>query len=104
MLEITEFNERVDLLFDRIIDTIDAADADIDVELNQGVLEVTCANDTQIIVNRHEPNREIWIAAKSGGFHFKWTSEAWLDTRSGEALDAALTRVFLDQTGKTLKF
>jgi CyaY protein len=104
MLNITEFNERVDLLFDRIIDTIDAADADIDVELNQGVLEVTCANDTQIIVNRHEPTREIWIAAKSGGFHFKWVNETWLDTRSGEALDAALTRVFLDQTGETLKF
>ncbi len=104
MLNVTEFNDRVDLMFDRITDTLDAADADIDIELNQGVLEVTCANDTKIIINRHEPNREIWIAAKSGGFHFKWLNETWLDTRSGEALDAALTRVFLDQTGEALKF
>jgi CyaY protein len=104
MFNVTEFNERVDLIFDRIVDTLDAADSDIDVELNQGVLEATCANDSKIIVNRNEPNREIWIAAKSGGFHFKWLNESWCDTRSGEALDAALTRVFREQTGETLKF
>jgi CyaY protein len=104
MFNVTEFNERVDLIFDRITDTLDAADSDIDVELNQGVLEATCANDSKIIINRHEPNREIWIAAKSGGFHFKWLNESWQDTRSGEALDAALTRVFREQTGETLKF
>jgi CyaY protein len=104
MFNVTEFNERVDLIFDRITDTLDAADSDIDVELNQGVLEATCSNDSKIIINRHEPNREIWIAAKSGGFHFKWLNESWRDTRSGEALDAALTRVFREQTGETLKF
>jgi CyaY protein len=104
MLNATEFNEQVDLIFDRIVDTLDAADADIDVELNQGVLEATCADDSKVIVNRHEPNREIWIAAKSGGFHFKCLNERWIDTRSGEALDAALARVFQAQAGVSLTF
>jgi CyaY protein len=104
MLNITEFNDQVDLIFDRITDTLDAAETDIDVELNQGVLEVTCEDDSKVIINRHEPNREIWIAAKSGGFHFKRLNDTWIDTRSGEALDAALSRVFREQAGETLKF
>jgi CyaY protein len=104
MLNATEFNESVDLIFDRIIDTLDAAQFDIDVELSQGVLEATCANDSKVIINRHEPNREIWIAAKSGGFHFKRLNDQWIDTRSGEALEAALSRVFLEQAGEALKF
>jgi CyaY protein len=103
MLEVTEFNERVDLIFDRIVDTLDASDSDCDVEVNQNVLEITC-DDSKIIVNRHEPNREIWIAAKSGGFHFKCKDGVWVDTRSGELLAAALARVVREQTGETLKF
>jgi CyaY protein len=104
MSDVSQFNEAVDLVFDRIVDTIDASDTDCDVEVNQSVLEVTCADDSKIIVNRHEPNREIWVAAKSGGFHFKWSGAAWVDTRSGEMLPAALTRVVREQTGATLKF
>jgi CyaY protein len=104
MLEVTEFNERVDLIFDRIVDSLDASDADCDVEVNQNVLEITCDDDSKIIVNRHEPNREIWIAAKSGGFHFKFKDGVWIDTRSGEWLAAALARVVREQTGETLKF
>jgi CyaY protein len=104
MSDVSQFNEAVDLVFDRIVDTIDASDTDCDVEVNQSVLEITCADDSKIIVNRHEPNREIWVAAKSGGFHFKWNGAAWVDTRSGEMLPAALVRVVREQTGATLKF
>jgi CyaY protein len=104
MQDATEFNEAVDLIFDRIVDTLDASDADCDVELNQNVLEITCVDDSKIIVNRHGPNREIWIAAKSGGFHFKFADGRWVDTRSGEALADALARVVREQTGKQLKF
>ncbi len=104
MLDVSEFNERIDLIFDRIIDTIDASDTDCDAEVLQGVLEITCADRSKIIVNRHEPTREIWVAAKSGGFHFKLDGENWLDTRSGESLTAALSRVFREQSGVSLEF
>jgi CyaY protein len=104
MLDPTKWHERVDLVFDRVVDTLDASDADCDIELNQGVLEITCADNSKIIINRHAPNQEIWIAAKSGGFHFKAQGDEWIDTRSGEALHAALTRLVREQTGETLKF
>lgn len=104
MQNISEFNDAVDLVFDRIVDIIDASDADCDVEVNQSVLEITCADDSKIIVNRHQPNREIWVAAKSGGFHFTWRDGHWIDTRSGELLSAALARVMREQTAVTLKF
>jgi CyaY protein len=104
MQNISEFNDAVDLVFDRIVDIIDASDVDCDVEVNQSVLEISCADDSKIIVNRHQPNREIWVAAKSGGFHFKWQEGQWIDTRSGELLSAALARVMREQTAVTLKF
>ncbi len=104
MMDASEFNAQVDLIFDRIVDTIDASDLDCDVELNQSVLEITCENKSKIIVNRHEPNREIWIAAKSGGFHFKCKNALWIDTRGGELLTDTLARVVREQTGASLKF
>ncbi len=104
MQDATEFNEAVDLVFDRIVDTLDASDADCDIEINQSVLEITCGNDSKIIVNRHEINREIWVAAKSGGFHFAPRAGQWIDTRSGETLAATLTRVVREQTGLDLEF
>jgi len=104
MISATEFNELVDALFDQIVETVDASEAADDVELNQGVLEITCQNSSKIIINRHAPTQEIWIAAKSGGFHFRWAGGIWLDTRSGEPLSAAIARVFLEQTGAHISF
>ena len=104
MISATEFNERVDALFELIVDTIDASDAADDIELNQGVLEITCDNDSKIIINRHAPTQEIWVAARSGGYHFKPLSDDWIDTRSGETLPATLTRVMQEQTGKNVNF
>lgn len=104
MLDPTEFDAMADLVFDRIVDTLDASDADCDIELNAGVLEISCADRSKIIVNRHAPNQEIWVAAKSGGFHFKWRDAQWIDSRSGELLGVTLSRVVALQTGHTLKF
>jgi CyaY protein len=100
----TQFNEIADALFEQIVEKLDATDAADDIELNQGVLEITCANSSKIIVNRHAPTQEIWVAAKSGGYHFKWTDSAWIDTRSGEALPDAMSRVVFEQTGVRVAF
>ena len=43
----------------------------LDWSLNDGILEIDCGDGGKIIVNRHVPNREIWVAARSGGFHFR---------------------------------
>ena len=108
MISATEFNETVDALFDRIVETIDESEAADDVEFNQGVMEITCLDasgvQSKIIINRHAPTQEIWVAAKSGGYHFRGADGVWLDTRSGEPLSDAISRVVFEQTGLRVSF
>ena len=104
MISATQFNETVDALFDQIVETIDESEAADDVELNQGVLEISCVDRSKIIINRHAPTQEIWVAAKSGGYHFRFANGIWLDTRSGEPLSDAISRVVFEQTGQRVSF
>ena len=108
MLSATQFNEIADALFEQIVETIDATHAADDIELNQGVLEISCLRDgtgkSKIIINRHAPTQEIWVAAKSGGYHFKWADWAWIDTRSSETLSDAISRVVFEQSGVRVTF
>ncbi len=77
----------------------DASDADLDWSLNDGILTIDCGAGGKIIVNRHLPNRELWVAAKSGGFHFRNDAGVWRDTRSGETVEMVLTRLLQAQCG-----
>lgn len=76
---------------------LEASDADADWSLNDGILEIDCGKDGKVIVNRHVPNREIWVAARAGGFHFRADAGRWRDTRSSEDLPTTLTRLLHDQ-------
>jgi CyaY protein len=91
---------------ERVLRTIgaalDAADSDVDWSENDGVLTIEC-DEGRIIVNRHVPNREVWVAARSGGFHFSARDGAWRDTRSGEELTAALQRLLREQGAAGVK-
>lgn len=91
---------------ERVLRTIgaalDAADSDVDWSENDGVLTIEC-DEGRIIVNRHVPNREVWVAARSGGFHFSARDGAWRDTRSGEELTAALQRLLREQGAADVK-
>ena len=95
-------------LTDRVLDTIgaalDAAESDLDWSENDGVLTIEFADGSRVIVNRHVPNRELWVAAKSGGFHFRGEGGAWRDTRSGEELGTALERLLRAQGGVVVQF
>jgi CyaY protein len=78
----------------------DQSGVDADVELKEGgVLELEFGNGSKIIVNRHGAAREIWVAARSGGFHFRWDGAAWRDTRDGAELFAALSKLVSAQSG-----
>jgi len=78
---------------------VDRSDADVDWSLNDGILEIDCGANGKLIVNRHVPNREIWVAAKSGGFHFRADHGCWRDTRSTDELPAKLERLLHEQAG-----
>jgi CyaY protein len=102
----SEFSARADAVLATVATAldvaIDASDLDIDWSLNDGVLTIDCGPGGKLIVNRHVPNREIWVAAKSGGFHFRGDDGAWRDSRGREELGAALTRLLREQAGVTL--
>lgn len=76
--------------------------AGIDVELQMkpgGVLELEFEDASKMIINRQGAAREIWVAAKSGGFHFRYDGRRWVDTRDGGELFAALSRMVSAQGG-----
>ncbi len=103
----SEFNLLADAVLERIDAGLEASGADLDWELKDGgVLEIECADGSKIIVNRHGIAREIWVAARSGGFHFRHDpasgTHAWVNTRDGDELFVALSRVLSEQSGETV--
>ena len=73
-------------------------ECDVD-QKGDGILEITLPDDSKIVVNRNSSAGEIWVAAKSGGFHFRRSADAWVNTRSGEELFEAMSRCLSDQSG-----
>jgi len=97
----SEFERLASATLNRIEAALDGCAADVDFELAAGgVLEIEFADGSKIIVNRHGAAKEIWVAAKSGGFHFRYADGLWADTRSGEELFAALSRLASGQAGE----
>jgi CyaY protein len=95
-----EFNDLADAQLRHIEDAIEASAADVDLEVKPGgVLEVEFANGSKIIINRHTAAREIWLAARSGGYHFRPEDGRWLASRDGEELMAAIGRCIAEQGG-----
>lgn len=97
----TEFEARAERALARLEAALEASGIDADVERKEGgVLEIEFADGSKMIVNRHGAAREIWVAARAGGFHFRWDGEAWRDTREGGELFAALSRLVSAQSGQ----
>lgn len=98
-----QFNALADAMLARIEAAVEACDADLDFELAPGgVLEIEFADGSKIIVNRHGVAREIWVAARAGGFHFRWDGAAWVDTRDGAELMEKLSVLASQQAGEPL--
>ena len=99
LMDESAFHARVDATFASIEAALDADGSDIDSRISGGILTLEFENDTKVIINRQAFNREIWVAAKSGGFHFRFDGAAWRDTRSQELLESLLARVITEQSG-----
>ena len=94
----SDFHRAVEAILARIESSLEDEDA-LDTDLEGGVLTLECNDGSRVIVNRQTPNREIWIAAKGGGFHFALRDGRWVDTRSGDELFASLARILRAQAG-----
>src|SRR5438067_12169661 len=88
----SEFNDLADSVIAIIEEQVEACGAAVESELKgTGMLELEFDNGSKIIINRQTPMQEIWVAAKSGGFHYRLVDGAWRNTRDGSELFAALS-------------
>jgi CyaY protein len=104
----TEYLDRAEALLraieqacDRLNDT---TDADIDNQRVGGMITLSFSNGSQIIINLQKPLQEVWMAARAGGFHYRFDGQAWMDTKGAGEFFAHLTRYASEQAGEPLDF
>ena len=97
--------EKLLLAVEQTCDRInDDTDADIDAQRVGGMVTLTFPNRSQIIVNLQPPLQEVWLAARSGGYHYKFDGQCWRDTKTGNDFYADLTRDASAQSGMKLAY
>jgi len=82
----------------------DESDVDIDNQRVGGMITISFQNGSQLIVNLQKPLQEIWLAARSGGYHYRHDGRAWVDTKTGEEFFGNLSREATLQAGQPLQF
>lgn len=82
----------------------DASDVDIDNQRTGGMVTLVFSNQSQIVVNLQKPLHEIWMAAKSGGYHYKFDDGHWMDTKGRGEFFANLSRRASEQAACQLVF
>ncbi|WP_255562665.1 iron donor protein CyaY [Polynucleobacter sp. AP-Melu-500A-A1] len=85
----------------------DTLDLDLDIERQGGnVINIRFRDKSVIVVNTQPPLHEIWVAAKSGGYHYRWAGSIaqplWLDTKTGRELLGDLSQFSSAQAGQTI--
>jgi len=96
----SEFEALADAAIAALERALEASALDVGIETKgSGVLEVEFADGARIVINRHTAAREVWVAARSGGFHFRYEDGQWRDTRDRSELFAALSRLVAAQSG-----
>ena len=104
----TEFMDRAEALLraveaacDRINET---TDADLDNQRVGGMVTLTFSDRSQIVINLQKPLHEVWMAAREGGFHYRWADGAWQDTKGQGEFFAALSAQASRHAGQSVRF
>ena len=101
----SEFNALADEALTRIEAGLERSGADLDFAMiSSGVLEIEFPDGGKVVVNRHSAAQEVWVAARSGGFHFRWDGLAWRDTRDQSELLVSLSALLSAQSGESIRF
>ena len=79
-------------------------DADVDNQRVGGMITLTFRNRSQIIINLQKPLHEVWLAARAGGFHYRYDGMQWVDTKGNGEFLANLSRYASEQAGESLDF
>lgn len=104
-LEFMDRSEQLLLAVEQACDRInDETDADLDSQRTGGMVTITFSNRSQIVINLQKPLHEVWMAAQSGGYHYRFDSEHWMDTKGAGEFFAALSHNASVQSGLELRF
>ena len=98
----SEFLERAEACLDAIEAALEDSGVDCDLERHGSLRDVELADGAKIVINSQAPMQQLWVAARSGGFHYAWDGSAWRDTRDGSELFAALSRIVSAQGGSAV--
>ena len=104
----TEFLDRAESLLRAIESSCDRinedSEADIDNQRVGGMVTLVFPNRSQIVVNLQKPLHEVWLAARSGGYHYKFDGQSWMDTKGQGEFYASLSRYATEQAGMAMEF
>ncbi|MGS2718611.1 iron donor protein CyaY [Eionea flava] len=104
-----EYIEIAETLYNAIEDTLDNWNqpngVELDYENASGVLTIECEDTgTQVIISRQQATQQIWVAAKSGGFHHIYSDGVWRCTKTDETLGELLSRTCTEQSHAAVSF
>ena len=99
----SEYHEKIDNTLLAIEEALDILEIDIDYLNSGGVLTLTFENGSKIILNRQTPLQQLWIAAKSNGYHLDWdpTTKDWVLNQQ-ENLSKLLNRLCSEQANHNI--
>jgi CyaY protein len=98
----TEFLQLAEQTLAAIERAVDATGADIESSRSGSVLALELGDGSKVIVNSQSPMQQIWVAGRSGAYHYGWRDGSWIDTRDGSELFAALSRLLSAQGGEAV--
>ncbi len=98
----SEFNDLADETFDLIEDALENMDLDLDFDQAEGVLTIECPDNSLLILSRQVATHELWVAAKSGGYHLALVEDTWICSKTAETLGTLLSRCLTEQTGRSV--
>jgi len=103
-----EFMDRAEQLLRAVEASCDRineeTDADIDNQRVGGMVTLLFRNGSQIVVNLQKPLHEVWLAARSGGYHYRFDGQCWMDTKGNGEFFENLSRYASEQAGRPLTF
>ncbi len=100
------FNQAYEDTLERLEDVLDECEADIDYDTVSDILTISFDDGSKLIVNKQSAADQLWLAARSGGFHYDYDagSGQWLNDKTGENFFAELSRLATEQAGEEISF
>jgi len=101
----SDFNQLAEDTMTAIEEAVDDCGVDIDYDSAGGILTLEFSNGSQIIVNKQTPLSQLWVAARSGGFHFDYDAadQCWRLQGGGAELFDCLSRYCSEQAGEEVR-